>query len=61
RKCININVTILDTWSIIDKWWRPKEEWIYREYADVEWNGRNFIFVREAPDKIWRIHATSTL
>jgi hypothetical protein len=60
RKC-NVNVTVIETWSMIDKWWRPEDEQDLREYADVEWYGRRFIFVRKIPDKIWRIHEKGTL
>jgi len=54
-------ITVIETWSVIDKWWKPKEEWVEREYAAVEWYGRQVVFVQTAPDKIWRIYATNTL
>jgi hypothetical protein len=56
-----IDVTVLEMWSIADKWWLPKDEQILREYAEVEWYGRRFVFVRKVPDKIWRIYETGTL
>jgi hypothetical protein len=48
-------VTVSEMWTVIDKWWLPKDEQLLREYADVDWNGRRFVFAREAPDTTWRI------
>lgn len=56
-------VIVNERWTIIDKWWLAEDKQIRREYADVEWDGRRLIFVREAPDTIWRItkYETSAL
>jgi hypothetical protein len=50
-------ITVLDTWRVVDRWWRPEDEWIDRRYVEVIWDGRALVFVRKMPDKIWRIHA----
>jgi hypothetical protein len=47
--------TIIEEWRIVDKWWLPQSELIERKYVEVEWNNRRLTFIREAPDKVWRI------
>jgi hypothetical protein len=54
-------IIVIETWKIVDNWWCPKEEWIEREFAAVDWHGRAFIFIREIPDKVWRIYANHHL
>jgi hypothetical protein len=51
-----MRIIILEQWSIIDRWWRPKDEQIRHEYVHVDWNGRKIVFVKKMPEKMWRIY-----
>jgi hypothetical protein len=42
-----MRIIILEQWSIIDRWWRPKDEQIRHEYVHVDWNGRKIVFVKK--------------
>lgn len=56
------DVEILEQWTVLDRWWLPEDEQDRREYADVKWLGRRLVFMRTAPDNVWRIlHAERTL
>jgi hypothetical protein len=46
-------IEILDVWSVIDRWWTDTPQ--KREFAEVLWGDRKLIFMRELPDKVWRI------
>lgn len=49
-------VIVMSTWTVVDKWWLPKDERIIREWADVFWDGKKIVFVRNHPETIWKIY-----
>lgn len=46
-------ITLKDEWSVVDKWWTDDPE--RRNYVEVDWDGRIFVFVQSLPDPTWRI------
>ncbi len=47
---------LVEGWKVIDGWWKPEDEWIVREFADVRWGERAVVMVREGDDPVWRVH-----
>jgi hypothetical protein len=46
-------IEILEEWSIVDRWWSVTPT--RKEFVEVLWDNRKLVFVREPPDKVWRI------